>query len=183
MIEKFADILLVGGHANSLGRTDEVIDVVRNNKARMDELFDCLFHADAWVRMRAADALEKISREYPKWLEPYINTLQSSLSKSAQASIQWHLAQIYRNVSLTKQQKHQAIQWLQNLLSTTEVDWIVAANAMETLVQFTLDGFVPQKQTTAIINVQLGHSSTSVVKKANKLLAKLNTNPAGTISA
>lgn len=182
MSEEFAEILLVGGHANSLGRTNEVIEIVLNNKSRMDELFDCLFHTDAWVRMRAADALEKISRENPKWLEPYIDTMQTSLSKSTQASIQWHLAQIYRNVPLTKQQKLKAIHWLKSLLSTTEVDWIVAANTMDTLVQFTFDGSLPKKQTSALVNVQLGHASKSVVKRANKLLVELNAHHAGTIS-
>ena len=106
MNEHFVEMLTVGGKTNSLGRTSEVITLVLNDKIRLNELYECLFDEDAWVRMRAADALEKICREQPEWLEPFIDKIQISLFRSTQASIQWHLAQIYRKVSLTKKQTH-----------------------------------------------------------------------------
>lgn len=168
----FADLLAVGGKANSLGRVNDVIELVLGDQTRLEELYNCLFNEDAWIRMRAADALEKICRQHPDWLLPYIDRFSKELTSSSQASIQWHLAQIYREVNLTAQQKRFAISWLTNLLSTKEVDWIVAANAMDTLAQFAKDGALPAANLISLLKVQQQHKSNAVIKRANKLLAE-----------
>lgn len=173
MDEKFAKVLMAGGHANSLGRVNEVVEVVLGNERRLNELYDCMFNDDAWVRMRAADALEKICRKQPDWLLLYIDKFANELSTSDQPSIQWHLAQIYREVTLTEEQKHLAIGWLKDLLSSKEIDWIVAANAMDTLVTFTKDGSFSVAKMTSLLEIQQQHKSKSVVRRASKLLEEL----------
>jgi hypothetical protein len=173
MAETFSSILVVGGKSNSLGRTDEVIELVLDDRRRLEELYGCTFDEDAWVRMRAIDAIEKIGRQKPDWLVPYIDKFQSELAPSDQPSILWHLAQMYRQISLTPNQKTRAITWLSELLSTPEIDWIVAANCMKTLVQFANDGSVPTGEAVKLIQVQQGHKSKTVVRTANKLLAVL----------
>jgi len=173
MAECFAEILAVGGKSNSLGRVSDVTRLVLNEKSRLDELYSCLFDEDAWIRMRGADALEKICRQHPDWLLSYVDKFQAELASNAQPSIQWHLAQIYSQVNLTPQQKRSAINWLKHVLCSTDVDWIVAANAMKTLVQFSKDGSVPRKDAVSLLKVQQKHKSNSVIRKANKLLAEL----------
>lgn len=59
MAETFSDILAVGGKSNSLGRTDEVIGIVLSDKQRLNRLYACVFNDDAWIRMRAIDAIMK----------------------------------------------------------------------------------------------------------------------------
>jgi TPR repeat protein len=172
MIEKFARMLIEGGKTNSLGRADEVIKTVLADKTRLDELYGCLFEQDAWVRMRAADALEKICRVHPEWISPYVDRLQKDFSGDAQPSIQWHIAQIYAQVALTDPQKAAAIVWLQRLLATKDIDWIVSANAMETLAQFVEDGAVARTDFVKLVQVQQYHKSPSVVKRAKKWLNK-----------
>lgn len=167
-------MLTVGGKSNSLGKVNEVIELVLKDRTRLDELYNCLFDGDAWVRMRAADALEKICREQPDWLLPYIDRFAKDLATSTQPSIQWHLAQIYSQVYVTAQQKKFAIGWLKSLLSAKEVDWIVAANAMDTLVQFAQDGSVSKSEIITLLKIQQHHKSKAVVKRATKLLAQLS---------
>lgn len=174
MNERFAEVLTAGGHANSLGRVKKVIEVVLDDKSRLDELYNCLFEDDAWIRMRAADALEKICRERPEWLLPYVDRFPKELSVSTQPSVQWHLAQIYREVALTPTQKQFAAQWLESLLTTKEVDWIVAANAMDTLAQFVKENSFSEVSLKKLLAVQQHHKSKSVVRRANKLLAELS---------
>ncbi|HSX29276.1 MAG TPA: hypothetical protein VLE73_01820 [Candidatus Saccharimonadales bacterium] len=174
MTEEFTEMLLVGGHANSLGKVNEVIELVMLDKSRLDELYSCLFNEDAWVRMRAADALEKICRQHREWLLPYIDKFQDELATSTQPSIQWHLAQIYRQVDLTPKQKQAAIQWLKQVLSTKDADWIVAANAMDTLAQFTKDGSVSAAELMPLFKIQQKHKSNAVIKRATKLMTELS---------
>jgi hypothetical protein len=173
MAETFVEMLVVGGKSNSLGRADEVIELVLRDKSRLDELYDCLSDEDPWIRMRAADALEKVCREHPDWLQPYIDRFSAELATSNQPSIQWHLAQIYRQVDLTDEQRNLAIGWLKQLLSSKEVDWIVAANAMDTLFRFNQARFVSTPELTALLNIQRQHRSKSVVRRANKWLERL----------
>lgn len=173
MHESFVTMLAVGGKSNSLGRVDEVIELVLQDKDRFRELYDCLFDDNAWIRMRAADAIEKICRQHSEWLVPYIDRFASELAMSTQPSIQWHLAQIYSQVDLTDHQKHVAIEWLKQLLSHKEVDWIVAANAMDTLVQFTKDGSFSDVEMIALLEIQQTHKSNAIIKRANKYLAEL----------
>lgn len=166
-------MLAVGGKSNSLGLVDDVIAVVLQDKSRMEELYDCLFVNDAWVRMRAADALEKICRQHPDWLTPYVDRFQAELAESSQPSIQWHIAQMYAQIDLTDPQKQCAMRWLSDLLSTTEVDWIVSANAMDTLAKFTQDGVFSRSMFAALLDIQKRHHSKSVVRRALKHEAAL----------
>ncbi len=170
MKEKFAEMLAVGGKSNSLGRAEEVIAIVSEEPSRLKELYNCLFEEDAWLRMRAVDSLEKICRIHPEWLEPYVDRFSSELSMSTQPSIQWHLAQMYKEITLSDRQKRFAIEWLKKLLSSKEVDWIVSANAMDTLAEFTRDGSVPIAEIVSLLQIQQKHKSNAVVKRANKLV-------------
>lgn len=174
MKEPFSEMLTVGGKTNSLGRAREVIEIVLKDKSRLDELYDCLSHEDAWVRMRAADALEKVCRQHPDWLIPYIDRLQKDFSASEQPSIQWHLAEIYIQVKLTDSQKKFAIDWLSNSISSEDVDWIVSANSMKALAYFNKKGYFPADKLIPFLKVQQRHKSKAVVKRANKLIDELS---------
>lgn len=170
MKEPFSEMLSEGGKTNSLGRANEVIEIILQDKSRLNELYDCMFEEDAWARMRAADAIEKICRVHPEWLEPYIDKFLDELADSTQPSIQWHLAEIFGAVNLTEAQKKRAIKWLNDLLSTKDVDWIASANSMKTLVQFTKDGSFPRAQMISLLKIQQKHKSNAVIRRATKLL-------------
>ena len=124
--------------------------------------------------MRAADTLEKICRQHPDWLLPYIDKIQSDLSMSTQPSIQWHMAQIYEQVALTDEQRQKAQSWLKKLLATKEVDWIVAANAMDTLMKFTREGSFPAAKMAELLKIQQQHKSNAVIRRATKHLTALS---------
>lgn len=175
MTKLLEELLLIGGHANSLGKTNEVITMVLQNKVLLAELYECMLNGDAWVRMRAADAFEKICREHPDWIEPYVDKLQSQLSGAdQQASIKWHIAQIYPQITLTTKQKEFALTWLKSQVATTNVDWIVAANCLKSLLFFAKRGDIPQTELEKLLHIQQNHPSKSVVKKATKILAELS---------
>lgn len=170
MVKNFSLVFREGGHANSLGRAAEVIETVLNDKSRLNEVYACMFDDDAWVLMRASDAMEKICREHPKWLDPYIDKFIKELSGSTQASILWHLAQIYAQVELTDYQREFVINWLKTLISTKEVDWIVSANTMDTLAKFTDDGYLKKDDFINLLKIQESHKSRTISKRASKYL-------------
>lgn len=174
MNEKFVDMLAVGGKSNSLGRANETVELVLNDKSRLEELYDCVFAEDAWVRMRAIDSIEKICRVRPAWVEPYIDRFQDQLTTSTQPSIQWHLSQMFGEVELSDKQKNFTITWLNELLVSKDIDWIVAANAMKTLFQFTTEGSFPKTEMASLLRIQQKHKSSAVIRRATKLLNELS---------
>lgn len=172
--QNFEEVFTIGGKSNSLGKTGEVIEQVLSDKSLLPELYSCMFNSDPWVRMRAADAFEKICRAHPEWITPYIEKLQSDLSgPHEQPSIKWHLAQIYEQVPLTDQQKEHALNWLTTQLSSTKTDWIVVANCMKTLLYFAKNGDYDASKLLEFLRLQTHHHSKSVVKKANKYIDEL----------
>lgn len=173
-MESFKDMLLVGGKTNSLGRAGEVLEIVRSDTSRLDELFECIYHDDAWVRLRAIDTFEKLVKENPGLVTPYLERIFNDLTKSRQPSIQWHLAQIFSEVELTDAQRNTAIAWLKDKIKTTNVDWIVSGDVMKALLYFHAGGFVETKELIDLFKVQEGHKSKAISKKATKLLHNLS---------
>lgn len=174
MTQSFSDMLEEDGKKNSLGRVNDVIELVLNNQSRLEELYTTIFHDDAWVRMRAIDAFEKVCRIYPEWIKPYVDKIQTELSANTQASIQWHIAQIYNEVELSEDQKRHAAKWLIAVLSSKEADWIVAANSIDTLANFVRNGDVHPSDLIAILEIQKAHKSNAVVKRVDKLLLEFS---------
>ena len=173
MNERFATILAEDGKKNSLGRVNDVIEAVLADPSRLEELYATMFDEDAWVRMRAADGFEKICRVHPEWIQKYIDRIQTELDQSKQASIQWHIAEIYSQITLDDAQKKHAINWLRNLLETTDVDWIVTGDAMKTLAYFVDHNEFDTREFTRLLQIQLEHKSKAIRKKAEKLLQPL----------
>lgn len=123
---------LRGGDPRSLGRVDEVIELVLGDPARFDELFGCLLHDDPVVRMRAGDGLEKITRQRPELLEPYAERLLTDVAAIEQPSVQWHLAQMLREVTLNPSQRRRAVEVLKHNVELSG-DWIVINLTLEAL--------------------------------------------------
>ena len=61
---------LRGGDRRSIGKVAEVVSAVRKTPDLFNDLVTGLFEEDPLVRMRAADAMEKISSDNPEFLQP-----------------------------------------------------------------------------------------------------------------
>jgi hypothetical protein len=96
-------------------------------------LFDAMDHPDLLVRMRAADALEKLSRDHPDLLRPGKRRLLGLVESATQQELRWHLAQMIPRLALTPRQvdlvARRLVQWLEDSSA------IVRANALDALVQ------------------------------------------------
>ena len=163
-------MLTIGEHKNSLGRASEVVDIVLNDHSRLDELFECIFDDDAWVRMRAIDSVEKVCRVNPDWLQPYVSRLLNEVAPIKQASIQWHLAELFGKVALTPTERQRAVNIMKQNINSSDADWIVASNTIKTLTDFAVQGYVPKNDIMQLLRIQQTHHSPAVVKRATKFL-------------
>ena len=83
---------LVGGDRRSIGRADEVAAIVASNPRLFPQLMAGLWSQDALVRMRAADAAEKVTREKQELLQPYKKELLGLMADAEEQELRWHLA-------------------------------------------------------------------------------------------
>lgn len=128
--------MLLEGDRRSVGRVPEVIELVREDSTRMHALVDCLRDKHSGVRMRAADALEKISRDQPKFLQIYKVTLLAVLADTIQKEVRWHLAVILPRLQLTAREGLRVSDVLRSYLEDRSS--IVKTFAMQGLADLTM---------------------------------------------
>lgn len=128
---------LTGGHPNSLGNTDAVVENILSNPARFEELFNCYFSADEVVRLRVSSAMKRICVANKKLILPHIDRFLDEISKINQASTQWTLAHLFMlwEKDMTPPQKEKALAIMKNNLAF-HTDWIVLINTMITLSEW-----------------------------------------------
>jgi len=104
------DILrrLEGGDRRSIGQSNQIAALVLKRSAFFGELIRALRAPDPLVRMRAADAAEKVSLERPDLLVPFKTELLRLLQEATQQELRWHLAQIVPRLPLTKRDRLRA---------------------------------------------------------------------------
>ena len=85
-------LMLQGGDRRSIGNSNRVAALILGRPERLPELMQCLWSADAIVRMRAADAAEKVSAKQPALLTPFKADLLALADETTQAELRWHLA-------------------------------------------------------------------------------------------
>ena len=105
--------LLSGGDLRSTGKVGEAVRTVANNRALFEELLRELWNEDPRIAMRAADAVEKITRTEPTLLHPFKPELIGLAEEVAAKELKWHLAQILPRFPLTKREQHRVLRILQ----------------------------------------------------------------------
>jgi hypothetical protein len=107
---------LFGGDRRSIGRSNEVVAGVLARPAQAPRLLKILIGAlsspDEVLRMRAADAIEKITVQHPELLRPFKRTLLSLTGNTTQKEVRWHLALLIPRLKLTPNERAVAVEIL-----------------------------------------------------------------------
>jgi hypothetical protein len=126
-MNQFMD-LLSDGDLRSDGRSDEVVEAVLNDPVCINTLITCLQVENTVIRGHAADAVEKIGRQKPEFLLPFIETLIHSAVDDPLAVVQWHLAMLFGHLALFSQVADPMIAALLKLLvkdKSLVVSWAI----------------------------------------------------------
>jgi hypothetical protein len=112
------DILsaLGGGDRRSTGRADEVAALVADEPRLFPKLMAGLWSTDPLIRMRAADAVEKVTRTRCELLRPYKKELLGLAAEASQQEVRWHLAAMLPRLALTGCERQAAIFSLRSYL-------------------------------------------------------------------
>jgi hypothetical protein len=100
---------LSGGNRGSLGRSNEIVARVLARPAYFRHVFEGIASDDAIVRMRAADAVEKITAQRPELLQPFKKKLLAIAGSSDQQEVRWHAALMVPRLALTRKERAVAL--------------------------------------------------------------------------
>jgi hypothetical protein len=103
--------LLSGGDLRSIRKSNAVVLKVHNQN-NFDKLFKCLFHEDRIIAMRAADAIEKLTREFSSYLTKYKKALLELCTTVRNKELKWHLALLIPRLNLSEKENESAWQIL-----------------------------------------------------------------------
>jgi hypothetical protein len=119
-VEEMSNPLLASltrGDRRSIGRSNEVVERVLGAPELFGALFEGLHNANPLVRMRTADALEKVSARHPNWLTPYKDDLLRFLGLPEQKEVRWHLVQMVARLPLNDHERAETLFVLKGYLS------------------------------------------------------------------
>lgn len=126
---------LAGGDRRSIGRADEVAEEVLGRPALFRALFQGVTCGDPIVRIRAADAMEKITRQRADLLVPYKKKLLEVAASAQEKEMRWHMAAILPRLRATASERAAAVDILYEYLRDPSSS-IVRAFAMQGLADF-----------------------------------------------
>lgn len=163
---------LAGGDRRSLGRSGEVVRDVLIDPSLFETVFEGLFSPDSVVRMRAADAVEKITRERPDLLAPFKRQFIEQVAGIDQQEVRWHVAQMFSRLRLNKPERDAAADILLHYL--TGRSRIVKTFALQALTELARKDPSLRECARRALDEAVHTGSPAMRSRARKLLAGEN---------
>jgi hypothetical protein len=162
---------LQGGDLRSKGRSDEVVKEVFDNPRLFGLVVDGMIYDDPVVRMRASDALEKITKKRPEFLAPHKSRLIIMVSQIDQQEVRWHMALILPRLQLTEQEREKVFEILLSYLE--DKSKIVKTFAMQGLADIAEQDRTYLTRVVGLMKDLIETGSPAMKNRGKKLLAHL----------
>jgi hypothetical protein len=162
---------LKGGDLRSIGRANEVVADVLGDPGLFDALFHGMLDDDPIVRMRSADAVEKITVDHPEYLEPYKTVLIRRVAGIEQQEVRWHVAQMIPRLALDDGEVAHVVGVLMSYLDDRSK--IVKTFSMQALADLAERHPGLRPQVVEVIERLARTGSPAMRSRGQKLLAKL----------
>jgi len=163
---------LAGGDRRSIGRVPEVVQQVLADPAIFPALFEGMAHPDPVVRMRAADAVEKITAARPDLLQPFTERLIGQVAKSDQQEVRWHVAQMLPRLELAENETATSVGILRGYLH--DQSKIVKTFAMQALADFAERDAALRPEVMRLLEELTRTGSPAMASRGRKLQQRLS---------
>lgn len=163
--------MLDGSDRRSIGRSNQVVRLVLKDPRRFGELMACLWSEYPVIRLRAADAAEKVSAKRPELLQPYKSELLGLLAETQQIELRWHLAQMVPRLRLTAPERRRAAAALQSYLEDRSS--IVKTFALQALADLARNDAVLRRKVHLLLDDALRTGTPAMKARSRNLLKGL----------
>jgi hypothetical protein len=163
--------LLRGGDRRKIGRANQVAAIVSEDPELFPELIAGLWSADPLIRMRAADAAEKVTRKNREFLLPYKKELLGLMTETKQQELRWHLAAMAPRLLLNAKERQVAFSSLESYLE--DHSSIVKTSALQGLADLARDEPSIRSRVTEIVREATRNGTPAMRARSRKLLLHL----------
>lgn len=163
---------LGGGDRRSIGKSEEVVADVLADARLFKPLFDCMLEDDPLVRMRAADAVEKITVMRPDFLQPYKSKLIHRIASINQPEVRWHVAQLVSRLELSRIERKRVAAIMNGYLNDRSS--IVKTFAMQALADLAGRDSGLKSGIVKVLQKLTEEGTPAMQNRGRKLLAKLS---------
>ena len=163
---------LEGGDRRSIGKANEVVAEVLNDPSLFEAVFNAMLSDDPIIRMRSADAVEKITAKHPEYLQPYKRKLIQQVAKIEQQEVRWHVAQMFPRLELSKEERAVIVEILLDYLN--DKSKIVKTFSMQALADFAERDASLRFKVSQLLEELTRMGSPAMQSRGRKLLEKLN---------
>ncbi|RTR23713.1 ACT domain-containing protein [Azospirillum griseum] len=136
---------------------------------RLPDLVECLFSRNAVVRMRAAAALERLSRADADRLAPYGDRLLREGAAIDQAEVRWRLAQMLPRLPLDEAQRRAALDCLSGWFEGSS-SRIVRSSALQAVVDLAASDAGLRTIAADMLSRAMRSGVPSLVERARRIL-------------
>ena len=162
--------LLTGNDLRSIGKSNEVVQLVTNDPVLFGEVFDGIFHSNKVVRARCADAIEKVAVRFPEMIQKKKSVILKNLNKFEQKEVIWHIALIIGYLKLSPKELVKAFDILHKWLNTSN-SIIVKVACMQSLATHAMKNKKLIKSVRDEIEKQMLTGAPAIKARGRHLLA------------
>lgn len=168
-----SDILkkLEGGDRRSIGRVDEVVAEVLADPGLFAAVLEGMLDDNPLVRMRCADAVEKITVNHPEYLGPHKARLIRQAAKVDQQEVRWHVAQLFSRLELNARERRIVVGILSEYLK--DESRIVKTFSMQALADIAAQDAELRQPIIRQLEKLTRIGSPAMTSRGRKLLANL----------
>lgn len=163
--------LLSYGDLRTAGNSEKVLELVFNDPELFDSVVNSIFSDNPATRMRASDAVEKISIDHPEWLKPYKKLFLTKIAEIKQKEVKWHVAQILPRFTLTPKEREKVYNIM--LVYLDDSSQIVKTFAMQALTDIALQDTNYIDRVRSIVLNLMKNGAPSQQSRGRKLLKVL----------
>jgi hypothetical protein len=164
--------LLEGGDRRTIGRADQVAAIVSKATGRFPELIAGLWSGDPLVRMRSADATEKVTRSNHELLQPYKKELLGLMAETKEQELRWHLAAMVPRLPLNARERELAVSLLNSYLEDRSS--IVKTCALQGLADLAQDDSILRPKVIELLRESTRNGTPAMRARSRKLIQVLD---------
>jgi hypothetical protein len=164
--------LLSIGDLRSAGKSEVVVRKVLADPGLFGSVVKAIFSDDAGTKMRASDAVEKITRNHPEWLTPYKKLFLTKIAASEQKEVRWHNAQILPRLKLSGKEREKVFNLM--LIYLEDKSSIVRTFAMQALADIALQDKSYKSKVYSLIIRLMENGSPAMKSRGKKLIKSLS---------
>lgn len=159
---------LLGNDLRSISKVNEVVESIKTQQ-QFDELFSFLHEGERLLTMRSIDAIEKITRRFPQFLNKHKKELIAFSQTATNIEFKWHLALLLPRIDLENNELKEIFNLLTSWALNKSESKIVRVNAIQTLYDLSVSHPIYESDFLKMIQKVKGEQVPSLNARIKKL--------------